>query len=74
MRFFNVPVQAPTRGLSSYGYSEKCPISVAFCNTHGGYGGDIRDLTPDHPFPRVYMLKKAEILSREYVLRIPSVS
>ena len=33
--FFNVPVQAPTRGIFLYGYSEKPPHLVAFYDTPG---------------------------------------
>ena len=32
---FNVPVRAPTRGHSFYGYSEKPPDVVAFYDTLG---------------------------------------
>ena len=35
VRFFNVPVQAPTRGHHFYGYSEKLPYLVAFYDTLG---------------------------------------
>ena len=34
VRFFNVPIHAPTPGQPFYGYYEKLPIFVAFYDTH----------------------------------------
>ena len=43
--FFNVPVQAPTRDPSFYGYSEKPPHFSRLLRHAWGYGGHILDLT-----------------------------
>ena len=47
--FFNVPVQAPTRGQPFYGYSEK-PFHFSRLLRHAlGQGGHILHLTPGSP-------------------------
>ena len=47
--FFNVPVEAPTRGQPFYGYSKK-PLHFSRLLLHTwGYGGRILNLTPQVP-------------------------
>ena len=46
--FFNVPVQAPTRGHPFYGYSEK-PLHLVAFTTRWRYGGPILILNPRGP-------------------------
>ena len=50
--FFNVPIQAPTWGHPFYGFPRNLPISVAFYDAHGVYGGSILILNPRvlHPW------------------------
>ena len=43
--FFNVPVQAPTRGQPFYGYSEKPPQFSCLLRHARGYGGHILAFT-----------------------------
>ena len=47
--FFNVPVQAPTRGHPFYGYSEKPPHFNRLLRRALGYGGPILILNPRVP-------------------------
>ena len=49
VRFFNVPVQAPTRDPPFYGYSEKPPHLRRLLRHAWGYGGHILDFTPWSP-------------------------
>ena len=49
--FFNVPVQAPTRGQHSNGYSKKPPHFSRLLRRAWGYGVPILILTPNPPPP-----------------------